>query len=138
MLNPHQNLSLLFNQLNRSFDETIFFYYVDKINNWKYYDVEQMQAFKIPKHFLKMFHINAYTLNKNFKDLKYLLKSTNINYDIIAISEIRNLEITKIINSKNYNFEYTLTEPTAAETMIYLANHLAYKPRHDLKNYKIN
>ena len=32
----------------------------------------------------------------------------------------------------------TPTESTAGGTMLYIANHLAYKPRHDLKIYKTN
>ena len=82
-----------------------------------------------------MFHINARSLNKNFEDLKYLSKSSNINYNSIAISDTRtmkNLAITQSINLKNYNFEYTPTKSTAGGTMLYRANHLAYKPRHDL------
>ena len=59
-----------------------------------------------------MFHINTCSLSKNFDDLEYLLKTINMNLDIIAISEAR---ITKII---------------------YVANHLAYKPRTDLQIYK--
>ena len=88
-----------------------------------------------------MFHSNACSLNKNFADLEYLLKSTNINYNIIPVSETRtmkNLEITQNINVKNYNFEYTPTESTAGRTLLFIANHLAYKPRHDLKIYKTN
>ena len=142
VLNPPQNLSLLFNQFNSLSDETnLHNDDTDKINNCKYYDVEQVQTLKIPKNSLKMFHINACSLNKNFDDFQYLLKSTNINYDIIAISETRtmkNLEITQNINLKHYNFEYTPTESTAGGTMLYIANHLAYKPRHDLKIYKTN
>ena len=52
-------------------------------------------------------------LNLNFDGLK----SANINYDITAISETRimkNLEIPKNINLKNYNMEYTSTESTTA------------------------
>ena len=45
---------------------------------------------------------------------------------------MKNLEITQNINLKNYNFEYTPTKCTAGGTMLYRANHLAYKPRHDL------
>ena len=77
----------------------------------------------------------GFSLNKNFEDLEYLLKFTNINYNIIGTSETRamkNLEITQNINLKNYNFEYTPTKCTAGGTMLYRANHLAYKPRHDL------
>ena len=108
---------------------------IDKINNCKYYDVEQVQILKISKNSLKMFNINACSLNKNFCDLEYLLKSTNINYDIFAISEIRtmkNLEITQNTDLKNYNFEYIPTESTAGGTMLYIADHLAYEPRNEL------
>ena len=100
-----------------------------------------MQTLKIPKNSLKMFHINARSLNKNFEDLKYLSKSSNINYNSIAISDTRtmkNLAITQSINLKNYNFEYTPTESTAGGIMLYIANHLGYKSRHYLKIYKIN
>ena len=134
----------MFNQFNSLSDETNLHDDdgVDKINNCKYYDLEQVQTLKIPKNSLKMFYINACSLiNKIFEDLEYLLKSTNINYDIIAISETRlmkNLKITKNINLKNYNFEYTPTESTAGGTMLYIPNHLAYKPRHDIKIYKTN
>ena len=34
--------------------------------------------------------------------------------------------------------EYSPTEYTAVGTMLYIANHLAYKPRNDLKIYKAN
>ena len=83
-------------------------------------------------------------VHKNFEGLEYL-KSTNINYNIIAISDTRtmkHLEISQNINLKNYNFEYTpsvtLTESTSGGIMLYIANHLPYKPRHDLKIYKTN
>ena len=62
-----------------------------------------MQTLKIPKSSSKMFHINGSSLNKNSEGLEYLLKSTNINYVIIAISKTRttkNLKITKYINLK--------------------------------------
>ena len=36
-----------------------------------------------------MFHNNTCSLRKNFDDLEYLLKTTNMNFDIIAISETR-------------------------------------------------
>ena len=69
-----------------------------------------MQILKTRENSLKMFHINVCSLNKTFEDLKYLLKSSNVNYSIIAISKTRvinNFEITRNINLKNYNFEYT-------------------------------
>ena len=44
---------------------------VDEINNCEFYDVEQVQILKIPKNSLKMFRINACSLNKNFEDFEY-------------------------------------------------------------------
>ena len=105
----------------------------------RYYDLEEIQTLNIPKKSksLSMFHINACSLSKNFDDLEYLLKTTNMNFDIIAISETR---ITKNINNilpninlNNYAFEFTPTESSAGGTLIYAANHLAYKPRADLQ-----
>ena len=58
---------------------------------------------KIPnkKKTLPLFHINAYSLSKNFDDLEYLLKTTNTNFDMIAISETRILKNAKIMKNIN-------------------------------------
>ena len=81
----------------------------------RYYDVEQIQTLKIPNRSksLSMFHINTCSLSRNFDDLEYLLKTANMNFDIIAISEIRiTKKIHKIsnINLNNYAFELTPME----------------------------
>ena len=48
VLHPPQNRSLLFNQFSSLSDETnLHDDDVDKINNCKYYDVEQVQTLKI-------------------------------------------------------------------------------------------
>ena len=60
-----------------------------------------MQTLKIPKTSLKMFHINACSLNKNFDNLEYLLKSADINHNIIAISETRTMKNLKITQNMN-------------------------------------
>ena len=87
-----------------------------------------------------MFQINTCSLSKNFDDLEYLLKTKNINFDIIASSETRiTKNINKIIfniNLNNYAFEFTLTESSVGRTLIYVANHLAYQPRTDLQIFK--
>ena len=58
---------------------------------------------KIPnkKSCLSLFHIKACSLSKNFEDLEYLLKTTNTNFDIIAISETTILKNTKIVKHIN-------------------------------------
>ena len=70
---------------------------------------------------LSMFHINtACFLSKNIDDLEYLLKTTNMNFDIIGISETRiRKNISKIsnINLYNYFFEFT---PTASSVVVAL------------------
>ena len=98
---------------------------------------------KIPnkKNSLSLFHINACSLSKNFDDLEYLLKTTNTNFDIIAISETRILKNTKIvknINIPNFSCGFTPTESTAGGTLIYIADHLAFQKRNDLTIYAKN
>ena len=73
--------------------------------------------------------------------LEYFIKSTNISFDIIAISETRILKDTNIaenINTPNFCFEFTPTESTAGEILLYIADHLAYQKQNDLNLYKIN
>ena len=68
-----------------------------------------------------MFHINtACFLSKNIDDLEYLLKTTNMNFDIIGISETRvhkNISNISNINLYNYFFEFT---PTASSVGVAL------------------
>ena len=61
-----------------------------------------------------------------------------LNFDITAISETRitkNINNISNINLNNYAFEFTPTESSAGGTLIYIANHLAYKARTDLQIY---
>ena len=70
-----------------------------------------------------------------------MLKTTNTNFDIIAISETRILKNTKIvknINIPNVSYEFTPTELTAGGTLLYIADHLAYQKRNDLNTYAKN
>ena len=40
------------------------------------------------------------------------------------------------LNLNNYSFEFTPTETSAGGTLLYIANHLSYKCRNDLKSIK--
>ena len=56
-------------------------------------------------------------------------------FNIIVISETRISKKTSIIsnfNLNNYSFESTPTEPSAGGIMLYISNHLSYKPQTDL------
>ena len=90
---------------------------------------------------LSPFHINACTLNNNFDDLQHLRSCTQKKFDIIAISETRvtkNISLLNNLNFNNYSFEFTPTESSAGDTLLYIANHLSYKCRNDLNIYKKN
>ena len=96
-----------------------------------------MKIHQIEQNSLSSFHINS--PNKNFEDLQYLLKVTNITFDIIAFSESRILKdtnVSKNINIYNYSVEFTPTESHAGGTLLYINNKLSYKLRQDLSIYK--
>ena len=111
------------------------------MTNCKYYDIDYMQKLKPNETLsLSLFHLNTCSLNKNFDDLEYFIKTTNHTFDVIAISDSRiksNMDITTNINNlSNYSIEYTTTEIHAGGTLLYISNDLAYKPRKDLNIYK--
>ena len=68
-----------------------------------------------------MFHINTCSLSKNFDDLEYLLKTTNMNFDIRAISETRITKNTNkisninLINLNNYGLNSPQLNPQQEE-----------------------
>ena len=86
-----------------------------------------------------MFHVNTCSLSKNIDELQHLLKITNKNFDVIAITETRirkDVTITSNLSLNNYSMEFTPTESSAGGTLLYIANHLSYKSRNDLNIYK--
>ena len=142
LLKPSENLKLLVNQFNNNAspeDNTD----PENVVQSKYYDIDELQTMKIPNKdkSLALFHINACSLNKNFNELEHLLSCTNKNFDVIAISETRitkNISLTNNLTMNNFSFEFTPTESSAGGTLLYVANHLSYKPRLDLNIYKSN
>ena len=90
----------------------------ENVVNSKYYDIDQIQTLKFPdkRKSLTLFHINAYSLNKNFDDRDHLLNCTNKVFDITAVSETRiskQTSLTTNINMKNYAIEFTPTKSPA-------------------------
>ena len=134
-LKPSANLSLLFNQFNKFSPEPK--NEPENVVNSNYYEIDQIQTLKFPEKnkSLSLFHINACSLSKDFDDLEHLLKCTNKVFDIVTVSETRITKKTSLIsniNLQNYSFESTPTETNAGGTLLYIANHLSYKPRTDL------
>ena len=141
LLEPPPDLAFLFNQFNNTIPE----YRSDPENviQSKYYDIDELQKLKIPnkENSLSLFHINSCSLNKHFEELQNLLQSTNINFDVIAITDTRipkNNSVTQNFVLNNYSFEHAPTESSAGGTLLYITNRLSHKIRNDWKIYKKN
>ena len=140
LLKPSENLKLLVNQFNNNAspeDNTD----PEDVVQSKYYDIDELQTMKIPNegNSLALFHINACSLNKNFDDLEHLLSCTNKNFDVIAITEtrkIKNISLTNNLTMNNFSLDFIPAESSAGGILLYIANHLSYKPRLDLNNYR--
>ena len=79
------------------------------------------------------------SLSKNIKDLEHLLNSASISLDVIFISETRVVKDKTPVNSLNlinYSHEFCPIESSAGGTLLYIHNHLSYKPPNDLCIYK--
>ena len=129
LLKPPPNLALLFDQFNNAIPENRSD--PENVIESKYYDIDELQKLKTPnkENSLSLYHINSCSLNKNFEELQNLLQSTNINFDVIAITETRipkNVSVTQNIVLNNYSFEHTPTESSAGGTLLYIANRLSY------------
>ena len=84
-------------------------------------------------------HMNISSLQYHIDDLRYLLKSCLNKPKIIGITEEcrlrKNWEVLSNIDLNDYSFEFTATESTKGETLIYIQNDLRYKIRKDLNLY---
>ena len=122
VLKQPANLSQLFNQFN-NITENHTNRDPDNVAKCRYYDIEEIQTLNIPNKSksLSMFHINTCSLSKNFDDLEYLLKTTNMNFDIRAISETRITKNTNkisninLINLNNYGLNSPQLNPQQEE-----------------------
>ena len=127
VLKPPLSLSSLFNQFD-NIPQTHDHRDTENVVRCKYFDVEEVQSTKIPNKnsFISLFHTNTCSLNKISEYLEYLIKSTNISFDIIAISETRILKdtiIVKDMNIPNFPFEFTPTESAVGGILVYIAYH---------------
>ena len=144
LLKPSEHLKDLVNQFNKSSQlDGINFDDPKNIVSSKYYDIDELQNLKLTNNSnsFSLFYINACSLSKNFDDLEHVLSCTNKIFDIIAITETRiteNVSITNNLSIKNYSIKFTPTESSACGTLLYIVNHLSYKPCQDLNIYKKN
>ena len=109
----------------------------ENIINCKYYEINEIQTLNKlnNKHMLSLFHINSCSLSKNIEDLEYLLNTTSINFDVIAICETRIVQgKTPVdnLNLMNSSHEFFLAGSSAGGKPLYICNNLSYKPQNDL------
>ena len=87
---------------------------------------------------MAVLRLNISSLSSHINELKLVLSSFNLNFDIICITESRitksNLP-TSNIHIPRYNIEQTPTESSACSTLIYVYQKLSYKNRPDLQIY---
>ena len=135
ILKPPPELALHFNQFNNAIPENNSD--PENVMQSKYYDINELQQLKILKNFWRTFE--NFENFKNFEELRNLLQSTNIKFDVIAITDTqitKNTSVTQKIELSNYSFEHTPTESSSGGTLLYIANHLSYKIRSALNIYK--
>ena len=131
-MKPQEDLTNLFYGFNNlSFDQNN---NSENIVNCSYHGIDEIQTLnkRNSKRNLSLFHINSCSLSKNIEDLEYLLNSTIINFDVIAISETRIVKGNTPVNSlnlMNYSHEFCPTESSAGGTPLYIRNRLSYKSR---------
>ena len=105
----------------------------------EYYDIEKIIKSKFEStHFFSTIHHNIHSLQAHFEELKHLLQCVPIEFDIIALSEVKLLKGQNPvidINIPNYALEYTPTEATKGGTAIYISKKHKYIQRKDLEIY---
>ena len=110
-------------QLNDSNENTV---------SCDYYDLNDFNKVIVTKQDLAVLRLNISSLSSHINELKLVLSSFNLNFDIICITESRitksNLP-TSNIHTPGYNIEQTPTESSAGGTLIYISQKLSYKSR---------
>ena len=132
---PSDSLVNLMNQLNNFTDD-------EKENkldlsNCKYRDTDYV--INLTKDFkrkpLSFFHMNVFSLTKNFDDFNILPSDLNVSFYILGITETR---IKKVSSSpinlqlNNYSIEHIPTELSAVGTLLFISKILSYQLSNDL------
>ena len=82
-----------------------------------------------------LFHVNIRSLSKHFGELQSLINSTKIPFDIIGITESKQLLNTDFavnVSLDGYHIHSQPTKSTHGGVVMYVNKHLDYTPRDDL------
>ena len=109
-------------------------------NQGKYYLPSDFKQIKVDvKNNLSFFHLNISSLSYHFPELHTLLAASEIELDIIGITESRlksNKSHLTNITLPNYNIEHCPTNGLNGGALLYIKEDIIYKKRNDLKILK--
>ena len=132
---PSDSLVNLMNQLNNFTDD-------EKENkldlsNCKYRDTDYV--INLTKDFkrkpLSFFHMNVFSLTKNFDDFNILPSDLNVSFYILGITETRVKKVSSSsinLQLNNYSIEHIPTELSAVGTLLFISKILSYQLSNDL------
>ena len=109
--------------------------------SYDYYDLNDLNKVIVTKQDLAVLHLNISSLSSHINELKLLLCSFNLNFDIICITESRMTKANLPTSNKHipgYNTEETRTESSVGGTLIYISQKLSYKNRLSSKYTTLN
>ena len=101
----------------------------------QYYDINDFTESKFKKKSFSILHLNIASISAHIDDLRTLLTLLDHKFDIITISETRikkGISPTTNIELEGYTIDHTPTEASVGGVLIYMANHINFKVRHDL------
>ena len=78
----------------------------------RYHSISDNYNIKYKAHSFSFFHVNIRSLTKHFEELHSLLKSTQIPFDIIGITESKQLVDTNFLTNVNIAGYKLHTQPT--------------------------
>ena len=79
------------------------------------------------------FHMNVYSLTKNFDDFNILLSDLNVSFDITETRIKKDSPSPINLQLSNYSTEHIPTESTAGGPLLYISKRLSYQLRNDLR-----
>ena len=107
---------------------------VNAINS-KYYEISELRNVYNSKSSFRLFHSNLRSLSKHIDELQILLRSTEIPFDIIGVSETKEQVYRGFltdVNLNGYDFYSQPSKASAGGVAIYIKSSLNYVIRDDL------
>ena len=108
-----------------------------RCQTWKYYKVQELDRVHSDTHVpnFSLFHVNIRSFSKHFDELHSLLYSTKIPFDVIGVTETKQLVNKDFLTNVNIGDHQLHTQPTRSSCgglAMYIKKALDHKILHDL------